>query len=254
MGWLRLRQIAVVAGDLDAVLADLRAVFDLEVGYRDPHIGSIGLHNVVVPVGGQFLEIVSPIVEGTTAERYLERRGGDGGYMVITQTDEHGPRRARAEALGIRVVGDFDAPGFTNMQLHPADTGGSFLEIDQQDGGESLDGAWSPAGPDWITARRVGVVDAITAAELQCVDPERTAARWSEIVELPLETRDGVATIALDNATLRFVPVADGRGEGLGAIDVHVVDPDWVRTAATERNVLAADGTHVVIGGLRVHL
>jgi len=254
MTWLRLRQIALVARDLDAVLADLRAVFDIEVGYRDPHIGSLGLRNVVIPVGGQFLEVVSPIVDGTTAERYLERRGGDGGYMVITQCDEHAPRRARVESLGIRIVGQFDDDGFTNMQLHPADTGGSFLEIDHQEGGESFDGRWSPAGPDWLSARKTAVVDAITAADLQCNDPERTAARWSEIIELPVEIREGTPTIQLDNATLRFVPVADGRGEGLGAIDVHVVDPDWVRAAATSRGVLADDGSHVLIGGVRIHL
>ena len=254
MTWLRLRQIALVARDLDTVLADLRAVFDIEVGFRDPHIGTLGLHNVVIPVGGQFLEVVSPIVDGTTAERYLERRGGDGGYMVITQCDEHAPRRARVQGLGIRIVGQFDDDGFTNMQLHPADTGGSFLEIDQQEDGETLDGRWSPAGPDWLTARRTNVVDAITAAELQCVDPDRTAARWSEIVELPVDVRDGTPTIELDNATLRFVPVTDDRGEGLGAIDVHVVDPDWVRTAAAARGVLADDGRHVLIGGLRIHL
>lgn len=253
-GWLRLRQIALVARDLDAVLADLRAVFDLEVAYRDPHIGKLGLRNVVIPVGGQFLEILSPIVEGTTAERYLERRAGDGGYMVITQCDEPTARRARIEALGIRIVGQFDDAGFTNVQLHPADTGGSFLEIDHQEGGEALDGPWSPAGPDWLTARCTDVVDAITAVELQCDDPARTSARWSEIVELPVDSQDGMPTIALTNATLRFVPVTDGRGEGLGAIDVHVIDPDWVRAAAAHRGVLADDGDHVLIGGVRMFI
>ncbi|MFV0306394.1 MAG: hypothetical protein ACK5OX_01460 [Desertimonas sp.] len=253
-GWLRLRPVALVARDLDPVLDDLRAVFGLEVGFRDPHIGSLGLHNIVGPVGGQFLEVVSPIVEGTTAERYLNRRGGDGGYMVITQTERHAPRRAHVDRLGIRIVGQFDADGFTNMQLHPADTGGSFLEIDQQAGGESLDGPWSPAGPDWQDARRTGIVDAITAVELQCDDPARTAARWSEIIELPVAAAASGPTIGLDNATVRFMPVADGRGEGLGAIDVHVVDAARARTAATERGLVADDGSHVLIGGMRFHL
>lgn len=253
-GWLRLRQVALVSRDLDPVLDDLHAVFGLEVGFRDPHIGSLGLHNIVVPVGGQFLEVVSPIIEGTTAERYLDRRGGDGGYMIITQTERHAPRRAHVDRLGIRIVGQFDADGFTNMQLHPADTGGSFLEIDQQEDGESLDGPWSPAGPQWQAARRTGVVDAITAAELQCDDPGRTAARWSEIVELPVTAASSGPTIELDNATLRFVPVTDGRGEGLGAVDVHVVDGDRVRAAATERGLVADDGSHVLIGGMRFHL
>ena len=69
--------------------------------------------------------------------------------MVITQTDDHPPRRARVDELGIRIVGQFDDDDFINMQLHPRDTGGSFLEIDQQVGGEDPMGPWSPAGPDW---------------------------------------------------------------------------------------------------------
>ena len=252
--WLRLRQIALVARDLDPVLDDVRAVLGLEVGYRDPHIGRLGLHNVVIPVGAQFLEIVSPIREGTTAERYLDRRDGDGGYMVITQCDDHPPRRARVEQLGIRIVGQFDEDGFTDIQLHPADTGGSFLEIDEQEDGDMPDGRWSPAGPNWHGAVRTAVVRAITAAEIQCDDPDKVAARWSEIVDIPTEDRDGVATLPLENATLRFVPVADGRGEGLGGIDLDVVDADHVRAMATDRGVIADSGDHVVIGGLRMYV
>lgn len=253
--WLRLRQIALVARDLDPIVEDLRAVLGVEVGFRDPHIGSLGLHNVVIPVGSQFLEVVSPIREGTTAERYLDRRGGDGGYMVITQCDEHAPRRAHVEALGIRIVGQFDADGFTNMQLHPADTGGSFLEIDQQEGGEDqANGPWSPAGPDWHDAVRTDIVRGITAAELQCTDPDRVAARWSEIVELPVTPADTGPTIGLANATVRFVPIADGRGEGLGGIDLDVAEPDRLRDAARQRGVLSPDGDHVLIGGIRAYL
>ena len=106
---LRLRQIALVAKDRDAVVDDFVAVFGLAVGYEDPHIGNIGLHNALMPIGTQLLEVVAPIVEGITAERYLERRGGDGGYMVITQTDDHATRRARVDELlggGDVVLGD----------------------------------------------------------------------------------------------------------------------------------------------------
>ncbi len=251
---LRLRQIALVARDLEAVVADLRAVLGLEIGYRDPHIDRLGLHNAVLPVGGQFLEVVSPVQEGTTAERYLDRRGGDGGYMVITQCDDHAARRARVEQLGIRIVGQFDDEGFADIQLHPSDTGGSFLEIDQQEGGEPLDGRWSPAGPDWQRAVRTDVVTAITAAELQCAEPDRVAARWSEILDLPTKSDDGAITLALDNAVVRFVPVADGRGEGLGGIDLAVADADRLRAAASDRGVLTDDGDHVALGGVRMYI
>lgn len=251
--FLRLRQIALVAGDLEAVVDDVRAVLGLEVGFRDPQIHTLGLHNAVLPVGSEFLEVVSPIAAGTPAQRYLDRRGGDGGYMVITQCDDHASRRARIEALGIRIVGQFDDEGFTDIQLHPADTGGSFLEIDEQDGGEYPSGRWSPAGPDWQDAVRTDVVAAITAAEIQCADPGAVAARWAAILDLVVEDRDGVATLALENASLRFVEIADGRGEGLGGIDLRVVDMDRLCAAADQRRVRPGDD-HVLIGGLRIYL
>jgi len=250
---LRLRQIALVAKDRDPVVDDFVAVFGLADGYEDPHIGRIGLHNALLPIGTQLLEVVSPIVEGITAERYLERRGGDGGYMVITQTDDHTTRRARVDELGIRIVGQFDDDDFTNMQLHPRDTGGSFLEIDEQVGGEDPYGPWSPAGPDWQQAIRTEVVSAITAAEIQCDDPDAVSARWSEIVEIDREKTDGAPTIALSNATLRFVPITDGRGEGLGGIDLATADIGWVHAAAEGRGLKTA-ADEVLVGGIRCNL
>src|SRR5436309_8781228 len=102
--WLRLRQIALVAERIEPVVEDLRAVFGIEVAHRDPAVAQFGLENAVFPVGNQFLEVVAPVKDATAAGRYLERRGGDGGYMVILQCDDHGPRKRRVEELGIRKV------------------------------------------------------------------------------------------------------------------------------------------------------
>jgi hypothetical protein len=250
---LNLRQIALVARHDLVAAQEFIDVLGLAIAFHDPGIKNLGLHNTLMPIGTQLLEIVSPITEGTTAERYLLRRKGAGGYMIITQTDDHPPRRARVDDLGIRIVGQFDEKGFTNMQLHPADTGGSFLEIDQQAGGEDPMGPWSPAGKDWQQAIRTDLVSAITAAEMQCDDPEKVATRWSEIIEIDRSDVDGVPTIPLDNATLRFVPIADGRPEGLAGIDLACTAPDAVRENAARRKVPVTDD-HVVLVGMRCYL
>jgi hypothetical protein len=65
----------------------------------------------------------------------------------------------------------------------------------------------------------------MTAAELQSEDPDRLARRWSDVIERPVEMRDGQRTIALDDATLRFTEATDGRGEGLAGLDLACVDP-----------------------------
>jgi hypothetical protein len=96
---MRLRQIALVAHDLEPHAADFKAVLGLNVAYRDPGVAVFGLVNVVMPVGGEFLEIVQPVKPDASAARYLKRRSGDAGYMVILQDDDALAHRARLEAV-----------------------------------------------------------------------------------------------------------------------------------------------------------
>lgn len=203
---IRLRQVALVAHDLDAVVADLHEAFGLEVAFNDPGVATFGLRNAVLPVGTQFVEVVSPTREGTAAGRQLERLGGDGGYMVITHTDDQQPYRDRAGTMGIRTALEADDHGYKIWQLHPGDTGGSFLEIDFQPGGEVPNGPWMPAGPDWQRAVRTDVVDGIIGVELAVPEPDKVAARWTEILGQP----------HFDNAQIHWT---EGTG-GLVAVDL----------------------------------
>ncbi len=205
MIWLR--QVALVAHDLDAVLADLKRILGIEVAFNDPGVAAFGLRNAVLPVGTQFVEVVSPTKAGTAAGRQLERMGGDGGYMVIGHTDRHDEVRSRVDSLGVRKVIDADDHGYKIMQLHPSDTGGSFLEIDFQPGGEDPNGPWMPAGPDWQRAVRTDIVDGITGVELRVPDPDKVEARWTEIL----------GQRHFDNATITYT---EGTG-GLVALDVR---------------------------------
>ncbi len=234
--WLRMRQIALIARELAPVVEEIRDVFGLEVAYRDPEVATFGLENAVFPVGNQFLEVVAPIREGTAGGRYLDRRGGDGGYIVILQCDEHAPRKRRVEELGIRKALEHDEPKFRIMQLHPRDTGGCLLEVDEQVGGEPLDGPWLPAGRNWQSAVRTDIVRGIAAAEIQTPDPADLAARWGQIVELPVEAEaGGQPSLRLDNAGIRFVKDTDGRGEGLGGVDLVVANRSRLLAAAERR-------------------
>jgi hypothetical protein len=225
--WLRLRQIALVAAKLEPIEAQLESVLGIRVCYRDPGVAHFGLENALLPIGNQLLEVVAPIEEGTAGGRYLERRGGDGGYMVITQCDDHGPRRRRVEALGIRIVNH---------------------------GAHDPDGPWEPAGPDWQQGRQLDRVSGIAAAEIQADDPARVAARWSEIAEIPLTTTaDGHPALELDNATVRFVPCTDGRPEGLGGIDVLATNAAAIMAAARDQG-LATGERQIYLCGMRIDL
>ncbi len=250
--WLRLRQICLVARELKPVEEHLKEVLGINVCFRDPGVGFFGLENALFPIGNQLLEVVAPVKEDTAGGRYLDRRGGDGGYMVITQCDDHAPRRSRVEELGIRIAHQFDNEHFLNMQLHPKDTGATFFEIDEQlgEGAQDIDGPWGPAGPDWQRAKNTDRVDGILAAELQCDDPEAVAKKWSDIAEIPLVEE---LNLELDNASLRFIPCSDGRPEGLGGLDLSAPGKLEILQTADSLGLQTGD-SQVQICGMRLNL
>ena len=217
--WIRLRQVALVASSLDPVVAALTSQLRLRVAYRDPSVALFGLQNAVMPIGSQFVEVVCPLPGSdgtdTAAGRHLGRLGGDGGYMVICQTDDQAGVRSRAAASGVRVAFEADDHGYRIMQLHPRDTGGSFLEVDHQPGGSDPWGPWAPAGPRWASEVCTDVVDGITGVTVASADPERTASVWGSVLGVPVEDPPG---IRLENAVVRFVP---GPVDTLTAVNVH---------------------------------
>ena len=71
MGYLRLRQLCLVAPALEPVAGDFSEVFGPKVCYRDPNVARYGLQNVLFPVGDSFIEIVAPLRAGTAAGRFL---------------------------------------------------------------------------------------------------------------------------------------------------------------------------------------
>ena len=250
--WLRLRQICLVARELKPVEEQLKKVLGIKVCFRDPGVAFFGLENALFPIGNQLLEVVAPVEENTAGGRYLDRRSGDGGYMVITQCDNHSSRRARVEELGIRIAHQFDNENFLNMQLHPKDTGATFFEIDEQlgEGAHEADGPWTPAGPDWQRARNTTLVDGILAAELQCDQPITVAKKWSDISEV---VQDENLTIELENASLRFVTCSDGRPEGLGGLDLSAPGKPAILKAADNLGLQTGD-SQIHICGMRLNL
>ena len=242
---MRLRQVALVAHDLEPVVADLCAVLGIEVGFRDPAVRQFGLHNAVMPIGDTFLEVVSPVEANTTAGRYLERRGGDGGYMVILQCDDLDSDRQRIAQLGVRVVWMADLPGIRGTHLHPRDVGGAILSLDAADPPSS----WLWAGTEWPRAVHMEVTSEITSVELQADDPVELAQRWSRVLNRPVaQTASGVVRIVLDQGSIRFVKAVDGRGDGVGGIDVAVVDRKRLLAAARERGIDTSDNQLTICG------
>ncbi|NLO80916.1 MAG: hypothetical protein GX093_11565 [Xanthomonadaceae bacterium] len=152
----------------------------------------------------------------------------------------------------MRVAYEAERGSWNVMQLHPADMGASFLEVDWNEQAEP-DGHWPPAGSRWQDMVSTEVVADIVAVELQSSDPERLARRWAAVAGAELSRADGMPVVKLANAALRFVPDRDGRGDGLGGLDLRVVDRSRLLAQASRHGVVVVDDC-LVIGGTRFYL
>jgi len=247
---MRLRQVVIAARDLETTVAHLAAVFGLEVSYRDPGVAEFGLVNAVMPIGDTFLEVISPVAARAPARRFLDRRGGDGGYMVMLQSDRLDADRARVAELGVRVAWQVDLDDIRDTHLHPADVGGAILALDDATPPES----WRWAGPDWPAHRGTGVARTVTAVDLAASDPDALAARWGAVLDLPPARVSGDRLdIALDPGTLRFLRDAAATAPYVVGYDIAVTDPIAVREAAAARG-LATSEDAVTIAGTRLGL
>ena len=244
---MRIRQIALVAEELAPVQSALFDMLGLDDAYVDPKISKFGLQNIVMTLGDTFLEVVCPIEAGTTAGRLLERRGGDGGYMVIVQIDDLAVEKERLAGTDIRTVWEADIGHARAVHLHPKDVPGAIASLDEMTPPE----AWYWAGTDWDT-RTAKNAGRICAAEVQSDDPLATAERWALAYNRPIDDNAEVPTLRFDTTEVRFVAAEDGRGTGLRAIDIETTDKDAV-FAAAQRHGLEQDGNTVIVCGTAIN-
>jgi len=224
----------LVANELEPVADALREALGLGEPFRDPGVGLFGLENAVFALGDCFLEVVSPMQPGTAAGRYLERLGGDGGYMVMFDLENLPAARARAAESGVRTVWEIDLPDISGTHLHPADIGGAIVSIDRSE----PYGSWRWGGPDWTGRCTDGAPGRLAGVVLAVAEPAAVAARWSHVLGVPLSGAAAAgsnAVLELENAEVRFRPVASGC-EGL--VEVVVADVPS----------LASEG--IVVGGV----
>jgi Glyoxalase-like domain len=247
---MRLRQVVIAARDLETTVAHLTAVLGVAVSFRDPGVAEFGLVNAVMPIGDTFLEVVSPVAATAPARRFLDRRGGDGGYMVMLQSDRLDDDRRRIAALGVRIVWQLDLDDIRDTHLHPADVGGAILALDDARPAAS----WRWAGPGWEAHVRMDRVRAITGVRLEAADPEAVAARWAQVLDRPpIRVAAERFEIALAPGTLRFGASPGGEAPHVAGYELAVADRARVLDAARARGLVVSDDT-VTIAGTRLAL
>jgi hypothetical protein len=227
----------LVAAELEPVASELRSELGLEEPFRDPGVGEFGLENTVFAVGDCFLEVIAPKQPGTAAGRYLERHGGDGGYMVIFDLEDLAGARERAERLGVRVVWRIDLPDISGTHLHPADMRGAIVSLDRSE----PYGSWRWGGPQWTGQLGTGAPGQLAGVTIAVADPAAVAQRWGAVLGVPVSGAER-PLLELDGAVVSFARAEDERGEGL--IEIAIELPAQTRRERQE----------LELGGVRVRL
>ena len=245
---MRIRQIVFAAQELQRNAQGLAELLGLDPPFRDPGVAEFGLDNAVFVFGDQFIEIVSPVRTGTTAGRLLERRG-DGGYMLILQTDDFERERARLDALGVRRVWAKELGDIRAMHLHPKDIGGGMVSIDQPLPAT----AWRWGGPDWrVQPGRAGA-QRVLGLCIQAADPQAMARRWAQLLALPEAVGEGSGwRLALHEGWVDFMP-AGALGEGIAGYTLAVADLQTLLDRAHRMGV-PRQGHRLTLLGTRIDL
>ena len=247
---MRLRQVALIAREIAPVAEQLEAVFGLKVGFRDPGVEYFGLRNVVMPVGGEFLEIVSPFRDDASGARYLNRRGGDAGYMVILQDADALAHRERLEQKGVRLIAKSRDEHYLYTHFHPGDCAGVLTSIDSVVGDAAWrepKSEWPPAGPDWRQHQSEESLG-IASVTIQSRDPLSACERWCELLDTSARTSGDAMQIRLDRGEIRFVSPLDDDGSGVVGLDIEVRDGHETLERARDAGLPVAAGAVQICG------
>jgi hypothetical protein len=211
--------------------------------FADKGVAEFGLENSVMAIGDTYLEIVAPTQPNTTAGRLLERRNGDGGYMVICQVDEIAPYRQHTDDLKVRKVWDADLEYAKAFHIHPRDIGGAIVSLDEMIPAES----WRWAGPGWQD-RQAQNVGQIVGTTLQAEDPTAMASRWGEIFKI--ENTNNKLSMA-DNSWVEFVSPQDERGDGVIGLTFNGANESALQSEAKALGLEWQDSS-VQLGGVQL--
>jgi hypothetical protein len=250
-GYIRLRQICLVALHLEPVITDIAVIMGLKVCYRDGNVAKYGLVNALLPVDTILLEVVAPTKPGTAAGRFIEKTGGHGGYMAIFCCDDPDERAEDAKKIGVRVANVIDHAPYHGVQLHPRDCRAAFIEFNHTDGSDDVLGPYPPAGSDWQKSIATGVTQALIAVEMASPEPQALAEHWGRIIGIPV-TKDqgGRPELKLPNCSFHFVR---GAGEIMSGLTFRVGDVAAVRDAARVRG-RPVSGDGFLLGGVTFRL
>lgn len=248
---MRLRQLVFVSKERDELSRKICNIFDLKETFHDPGLINFGLENVLIPLNDTFFEIVMPVRENTTAERFFDKRGGEGGYMIIVDVENFESENERVKKTDIEIVwnGERNEEGIhaRTIHLHPRQVGGAILSLDKM----IPDEAWLWAGTSWKKDINKSLVNCLSGVILQSTDPEILCSKWEKALGKERAIGDEL-TIPLKESNISFIQNDDGRGEGIYAFVLKALDKEKIIENAKKND--AWKDENIYVGGVRIIL
>jgi methylmalonyl-CoA/ethylmalonyl-CoA epimerase len=125
--------LGIVVPDLEDASKHLTERFACEVG-KPIDVPEQGLRLVYVELGPVTVELLSPSGPDSPIARFLERNPAGALHHIALRVDDAAAAAEESAAAGMRVLGSGPAPGHHGRPLfflHPKDTLGALLEIEQ---------------------------------------------------------------------------------------------------------------------------
>ena len=218
---MRLRQIAIASYNLNKAERLIKQELNINSAYRDEEVEQYGLNNIVCPIGGEFLEVVSPFTTDTTAGRFIDKKNGPAGYMTIFQCEDSLERRKFIESKSIRPLNSFENGKYSDFiinQYHPKDLPGALVEIDsvRNTNYKEKYADWPPAGNNWRQYINEDYVSGIVGVKIAANDPKGLSELWSEVLDSKLISKNNLPVIILENAEIKFVDSKDNYTDLVG--------------------------------------
>ena len=243
---MRLRQLVIATSEMDLLADSICDLFELKRTFSDPELIVFGLQNVLIPLGDTFLELVTPVKENTSAERFLKKKGGDGGYMVIVDSLNLEIERKRLETVEMDIVWheNRESNGIhgQSLHLHPKQVGGAILSIDNMMPSSS----WLWAGTEWEKDINKSLVSHLSGVNICTPNPDNLISNW----EKALGKKKSIFGdwIDLGKSNINFVINTQSKSEYVSAFQIQALKKSYIEKRAESRGFLRANNIH--LGGV----
>ena len=243
---MRLRQLVIATSEMDVLAESICDLFELRRTFSDPELIVFGLANVLIPLGDTFLELVTPVQENTSAGRFLKKRGGDGGYMVIVDSPDLEQERRRLETVEMDIVWHenrkTDGIHGQSLHLHPKQVGGAILSIDNM----TPTSSWLWAGTDWRKDINKSLVSHLSGVNICGPHPENLLSNWE--IALGKKTTIGSNSINLERSNIDFIMNTQSQSEYVSAFQIHTEKRSEVEKRAVSKGFFINNNIH--LGGI----